>query len=92
MLKSAALVKTNPTEWPHFPIAIGAHGRGSDGVRCLWFGLACADLQVLLSAKNLVTIWPVAAERLSQASLSTRKSLREQVLPDVRVHHSGRGA
>ena len=32
----------------------------------------------------------VAAERLSQESLAARKSLREQILPDVRVHHSGR--
>jgi hypothetical protein len=40
---------------------------------------------VLLSAERM-GIWPVVSERLSVASLLKRKSLREQLVPDVRVH------
>ncbi len=41
---------------------------------------------VLLSSKQLESVWPVVSERLSPASLSKRKSLKEQVVPDVRIH------
>ena len=44
---------------------------------------------VLLSSKQLESIWPVVSERLSPASLTKRKSLKEQIVPDVRIHDEG---
>lgn len=44
---------------------------------------------VLLSSKQLESIWPVVSERLSPASLTKRKSLKEQIVPDVRIHDAG---
>lgn len=41
---------------------------------------------VLLSSKQLESIWPAVSERLSPASLTKRKSLKEQIVHDVRIH------
>lgn len=43
---------------------------------------------VLLSARNLRSIWPVLSERLSLDSLMKRKSLHDQMIHGVMVHEN----